>query len=159
MSMDLDQDYNINGHSFRKGKNVDTTVQEVEVDDNGKRKSVKRDYAQAIKEAQEAGANSAEYINTHHGAVPAPADPQEATAQTPTRPLAAPNVRVTETVKPSVENSGVIEVKDASADGKGRSANESNMDVVEDKEGEIVVSSDPDAPLVTEPEQKDEKKK
>lgn len=137
MALDLDQDYNINGHSFKKGKDVDT--KRTVVDTDGKTKTV--DYADAIKEMQKASETSKSYINTHHGAVPDPADPMEATAQTPTRPLAAPNVRAAVSVEPQVTTGEVIEVKDPSADGKGRSADESNKDVLEGaKESDAIVA-------------------
>jgi len=131
--MDLDQDYNINGNVFKKGDNVDT--KRTVVDNDGKSKSV--DFSDQLKEMQDGASNARDWANTHHGAVPAPADPMEATAQTPTRPLAAPNVRTDEVFQPATTSGPVVEVLDPSADGEGRSASDVNMDVVKDKEGEI----------------------
>ena len=115
MSMKLDQDYIINGHEFKAGDSVNTTAQDV--DENGK--SVTNDYASQLKEMVKSSKESAANVGTHHGAVPEPNDPQEATAQTPTRPLAAPNLAgETQTVSSSdVEN--VHEKKDPD----GKSAN------------------------------------
>lgn len=117
MPIDLDRDITINGHLFKAGKGVDTQVNEA-LEDGSTRTT---DYADAIKETL-ASAKQAELDqHTHHGAVPDPANPSEATAQTPTRPLAAPNLAGEASTVASTEVTNVEEVKDpgdASATGK-----------------------------------------
>lgn len=81
--MDLDQDYTINGHVFKAGKDVTTEVQEPQ--DDGSTKTV--DYADVIKDMMAASAEGKKFASTHHGAVANSKDPLEATDQTPTRPL------------------------------------------------------------------------
>lgn len=118
-NLDLDQDYMVNGHEFKAGKNVSTTVDEPDPE-TGKTKKV--DYADSLQEMMDASRNAADYASTHHGAVPTPDDPNEATAQTPTRPLAGPNVRADESASGGVDQSNVHEVKDP----VDNSADESN---------------------------------
>lgn len=107
--LELAHDYTVNGTSYKAGKDVE----------------VNSDHVDAIKEMQESGRVQRDWETTHHGAVPQPADPQEATAQTPTRPLAAPNLVTSETLNPRVEQGDVIEVKDPGNVG----ADESNKGV------------------------------
>lgn len=94
--LDLDRDYNINGVQYNKGKNVE----------------VQSDHVQAIKDLSGANQDHIDFANTHHGAVPMHNDPQEATAQTPTRPLGGVHVRVEEKLVPSVEQSAPVVVED-----------------------------------------------
>lgn len=75
--LDLNRDFNINGVQYNAGKGVE----------------VRSEHVQAIKDIEGDAQSAADYAATHHGAVPAPSHPQEATAQTPTRPLGAPEVR------------------------------------------------------------------
>lgn len=94
--LDLDHDVTINDVTYAKGKGV-------EVD------SKSADEVQRINdEANKAG----EQATTHHGAVPAPAYPEEATAQTPTRPLGAPELRQAVSSDPAVEDGEVVTVDD-----------------------------------------------
>lgn len=108
MGMKLDQDYSINGHVFKAGDNVDTTVDEPQ--DDGKTKKV--DYADQLKEMVKSSKEQADYVNAHHGAVPEPKDPSEATAQTPTRPLGGPNLVGVSTTEVNTEVEDVHEKKD-----------------------------------------------
>src|SRR5438045_1176309 len=94
--MDLDQTYTVNGVRYDAGSGV-------EVDPG---------HVQAINDLQQGSAESKTWINTHHGAVPAPADPMAPTAQTPTRPLGGPHLRVDEVVRASGEQTNLREIKD-----------------------------------------------
>ena len=109
MTMKLDQDYSVNGHVFKAGDKVDTSVTEA---DPKTGKTSKVDYADAIKEMQTASGKANEFANAHHGAVPVADDPQEAQAGTPTRPLATPNLAADEVATSGVEQDNVHEVKD-----------------------------------------------
>jgi hypothetical protein len=93
--LDLSTDHNINGVQYNAGEGVE----------------VRSEHVEALKENEENWGKHREYVTTHHGAVPAPAHPQEATAQTPTRPLAGPEVRQEITVTPTV-NEGSLAVVD-----------------------------------------------
>lgn len=81
MAMDLDQDYTVNGHTFKAGKGVDTNV--TEADALGK--TVKNNYEAGIKEIQERNAEMAD-LGGHTSGVPTTSDPTEPTSGTPTRP-------------------------------------------------------------------------
>ncbi len=94
--VDLERDFNINGVQYNKGKGVE----------------VNSDHAQAIKDLEGDAKSAADYAGTHHGAVPAPNDPMEATAQTPTRPLGGEHVRVPLTVKPVSNEGDAVRVAD-----------------------------------------------
>lgn len=95
--LDLSTDHNINGVQYNAGKGVE----------------VRSEHAEAIKENEQNWVNHRGYVTTHHGAVPAPAHPQEATAQTPTRPLAGPEIRqdVTTEVTPVEGSLAVVDDK------------------------------------------------
>lgn len=112
MTMKLDQDYNINGHVFKAGDKVDTVVETTDADG----KTSKVDYADQLKDMVKASKEASDNANTHHGAVPEPSHPQEATAQTPTRPLAAPNLAGETVTSTSSDVENVAEKKDP--DGK-----------------------------------------
>ncbi len=75
--IDLEHDITVNGVTYKAGKGVEVPSAQAE--------DVQRINDDAIEAGVQAG--------THHGAVPAPAYPEEATAQTPTRPLGAPELR------------------------------------------------------------------
>jgi hypothetical protein len=94
--LDLSTDHNINGVQYNAGKDVE----------------VQADHVEAIKENEQNWVNHRGYVTTHHGAVPAPAHPQEATAQTPTRPLAGPEIRQEVTVTPVTEEGNLAVVDD-----------------------------------------------
>jgi len=94
--IDLDRDVNINGVHYPKGKDV-------EVDSK---------HVQAIKDIVGDNQTSVEWAATHHGAVPMHNDPQEATAQTPSRPLGGPHLRVEQTFKPVTNESEAVVVAD-----------------------------------------------
>jgi len=94
--MDLDRDFNINGRQYTKGKDVEVDSAHVE----------------AIKDMTRDNQAGIDFATTHHGAVPMHNDPQEATAQTPSRPLGGPHLRVDATVKPVVEESNAVRVAD-----------------------------------------------
>jgi len=114
-TMKLDRDYDINGQKFEAGDKVETTRDVTGADG----KTSKVDYSDQLKEMVKASEESDANIATHHGAVPEPNDPQEATAQTPTRPLAAPNVAGEAQTVSSSDVENVHEVKDPD----GKSAN------------------------------------
>ncbi len=94
--MDLDRDFNINGQSYSSGKGVE----------------VNSDHAEAIKDLEKTAKEQGDYQSTHHGAVPAPNDPREATAQTPTRPLGGEHVRQPLTVTPATNDGDIVKVRD-----------------------------------------------
>lgn len=118
MAIDLDRDVTINGHRFEAGKGINTTVDEPQEDGSSK----KVDYADAIKEQLKSAKEAEAYQHTHHGAVPDPADPTEATAQTPTRPLGGPNLVGIETSATTSEVTDVHEVKDPTGEGADESS-------------------------------------
>jgi hypothetical protein len=95
--LDLTVDHNINGVEYKAGKGVE----------------VRSEHVQALKENDAAYADATAYASTHHGAVPAPAYPQEATAQTPTRPLSGPEIRqaVTTVATPTTGDMQVVDDK------------------------------------------------
>lgn len=117
MSIDLDRDIIINGHEFKAGKDVDTIAYDV----NDKGKQVKTDYAESIQEQLDNSEGSAEYANTHHGAVPVSDDPNAVTAGTPTRPLGAAQLRADETTDTGINQDNITEVTDPPS---GHGANE-----------------------------------
>ena len=98
--MELKQPFNINGTRYEAGKDVE----------------VQSDHVQAIKDIQGDVDKQREFETTHHGAVPVPEDPQAPTAQTPTRPLGGPHLRVDEVVRPSGEQINAREIKDPGED-------------------------------------------
>jgi hypothetical protein len=118
MALDLDRDITINGHRFEAGKGVNTSVAVPQED--GSSKTV--DYADAIKEALAAAKQAEIDQHTHHGAVPDPVNPSEATAQTPTRPLGGPNLAGEATTVTSSEVQNVSEVKDPTGEGADESS-------------------------------------
>lgn len=124
--LDLDRDYSVNGRTYPAGSSVEVENQHVD----------------AIKEMQTDGARQHDYEVTHHGAVPMHNDPQEATAQTPTRPLAAPVVIQEAVLRPQTDTGAIVEVKDPAANGEGRSADESNKDVLQGSTESIVANED-----------------
>jgi hypothetical protein len=81
MGMKLDKDYNVNGHVFTAGDNVDTSYTDTDADG----KTVKLDAAGAIKEMQQAEADAKDF-GGHTEGVPTEADPNTPTSGTPTRP-------------------------------------------------------------------------
>jgi hypothetical protein len=94
--LDLDEQFSVNGQVYGPGKGVE----------------MDSDVAKGIKEQQEYMGVQRSYEGAHHGAVPQPSHPQEATAQTPTRPLAAEQVAVDEVVRPTSEQFNARIVKD-----------------------------------------------
>lgn len=94
--MDLDHDVTVNGVTYSAGKDVE----------------VPSDQAEDIKRMNEDARMATDQATTHHGAVPAPAYPEEATAQTPTRPLGAPHLRASVSSDPKVEDGDVVTVDD-----------------------------------------------
>src|SRR4051812_16791759 len=116
MTMKLDQDYNVNGQEFKAGDKVNTTRDVTDADG----KVTKVDYADQLKDMVKASKEQADNVNTHHGAVPEPNDPQEATAQTPTRPLAAPNLAGEAQTVSSSDVENVHEVKDPDGKSAGK---------------------------------------
>ncbi len=75
--IDLEHDVTVNGVTYKAGEGVSVP--------SAQAKDIQRINDDAVEAGVQAG--------IHHGAVPAPAYPEEATAQTPTRPLGAPNLR------------------------------------------------------------------
>lgn len=100
--MDLDKDVTINGVFYGKGKDV-------EVDSK---------HTEGVKEILDGQEGADAYANTHHGAVPPPKYPEEATAQTPTRPLAGPEMRQPATVKMEQNDGDLVVVDDKSQEKK-----------------------------------------
>ena len=94
--MDLEHDVTVNGVTYAAGKDVE----------------VPSDQAEDIKRMNEEARSATDNATTHHGAVPAPAYPEEATAQTPTRPLGAPHLRASVSSDPRVEDGDVVTVDD-----------------------------------------------
>lgn len=74
-TLDLDQDYTVNGHTFKAGKDVETTVNFT--DNDGKQ--VKSDCSQAIKDMMAASKTATEFAEVHHGAVEDSESPKEDT--------------------------------------------------------------------------------
>lgn len=94
--MDLSRDFNINGQAYSKGKGVE----------------VNKEHVSALRELEDGAVKFIDWATTHHGAVPAPNDPMEATAQTPTRPLGGEHVRVPVTVQPATNDGPAERVAD-----------------------------------------------
>lgn len=108
MAADLSRDHQVNGHTFKAGKGVDTSI--TETDSDGKQKKV--DYAESLIASENAANDAEAFAATHHGAVPVPDDPNAPTAQTPTRPLGYPELRVEETVTTGIKQGNPHEMKD-----------------------------------------------
>lgn len=102
--MELDRDYTINGVVYSKGTDVE----------------VQSDHKSAIEDMQKANQEHMDWAQVHHGAVPMSADPQAATAQTPTRPLGGDHLRMEEGAANQTVVTDAETVKDPSHDVKAQ---------------------------------------
>jgi hypothetical protein len=119
--MDLDHDFNINGQDYKAGKGVE----------------INKDHVQAVKDMTDSHGEYLDWASTHHGAVPAPNDPQEATAQTPTRPLGGEHVQQPTQVKPVVNSGDAVRVADPNEGNEAATEVAKGADVVDAGEGQV----------------------
>jgi hypothetical protein len=118
--MDLAEPVNINGVQYDAGKGVE----------------VQSEHVTAVKDVLVNSETARTYAATHHGAVPAPNDPMEATAQTPTRPLGAEHVRVEETFTGAPEQKNAQVVEDPNQGNEAAKQEAKGADVVSAKDAD-----------------------